>query len=244
MKHNIKLLPLVIIFSIIFFNPAYAAKSKITFSARSMKGTVKEGQNATSLKGDAVVTVDTMKITADTIEIYGKDYRYLKATGQVKGEDKEKGFDFSSNFMEYDREKEIAIFYGSTELNDSKNDVKINSEHIEYNQKAETMLMQFDVKILRKEITCTSIFAIYNRKSSSLNLTGKPIVTKAQDTFKASKITVNLETEDITLEGNVSGNVVEEKKDLKEDKPNKETEEEKKTESEENNEKNEAFKKE
>ena len=190
-----------------------AAKSKIKFSASSMQGSIKEGQNSTSLTGNAVVIVDTMEIKADRIEIYGKDYRYLKATGAVTGEDKEKGFSFSSNFMQFDRDKEVATFFGKTELNDTKNDVKISSEHIEYNQKAETMLMQFDVKILRKEITCTSMFAMYNRKSSALNLTGRPIVTKSKDTFQAAKISVNLDTEDITLEGRVSGNVVEEKRD-------------------------------
>ncbi|MGP1437891.1 MAG: LptA/OstA family protein [Treponema sp.] len=207
MKKTISIL-LVLLFTLSICN---AAKSKIKFSATSMQGSIKEGQNSTSLTGNAVVMVDSMEIKAERIEIYGKDYRYLKATGAVTGEDKEKGFSFSSNFMQYDRDKEIAVFFGKTELNDTKNDVKITSEHIEYNQKAETMLMQFDVKILRKEITCTSMFAMYNRKSSALNLTGRPIVTKSKDTFQAAKIAVNLDTEDITLEGNVSGNVVEEK---------------------------------
>jgi hypothetical protein len=197
------------------FNILNAAKSKIKFSATSMQGSIKEGQNSTSLTGNAIVTIDTMEIKADRIEIYGKDYRYLKATGAVTGEDKEKGFSFSSNFMQYDRDKEVATFFGKTELNDTKNDVKITSEHIEYNQKAETMLMQFDVKILRREITCTSMFAMYNRKSSALNLTGRPVVTKSKDTFQAAKIAVNLDTEDITLEGRVSGNVVEEKREEK-----------------------------
>jgi len=182
-----------------------------------MQGSIKEGRNSTSLTGDAVVTVDTMEIKAERIEIYGKDYRYVKATGAVKGEDKDKGFNFTSNFMQYDREKEVATFLGSTELNDTKNDVSITSEHIEYNQKAETMLMQFDVKILRKEITCTSMFALYNRKSSALSLTGSPVVTKSKDTFKATRISVNLDTEDISLEGRVSGNVVDDKKDKKKD---------------------------
>ena len=213
----------------------HGAKSKIKFSALSMQGSIKEGQNSTSLTGEAVVTVDTMEIKAERIEIYGKDYRYVKATGAVKGGDSEKGFNFSSNFMQYDREKELATFLGSTELNDTKNDVKITSEHIEYNQKAETMLMQFDVKILRKEITCTSMFAMYNRKSSALSLTGRPVVTKSKDTFKATKISVNLDTEDISLEGKVSGNVVDEKEEPKKDssdkakdakKPQKETKDE------------------
>jgi hypothetical protein len=205
----------VILMLLLSFNILNAAKSKIKFSATLMQGSIKEGQNSTSLTGNAIVTIDTMEIKADRIEIYGKDYRYLKATGAVTGEDKEKGFSFSSNFMQYDRDKEVATFFGKTELNDTKNDVKITSEHIEYNQKAETMLMQFDVKILRREITCTSMFAMYNRKSSALNLTGRPVVTKSKDTFQAAKIAVNLDTEDITLEGRVSGNVVEEKREEK-----------------------------
>lgn len=210
---NLKFLSLLLLF-VTFFpcESLNAAKSKITFSATSMQGSIKEGKNSTSLTGNAVVTVDTMEIKAERIEIYGKDYRYVKATGAVKGEDKDKGFNFTSNYMQYDREKELATFLGSTELNDTKNDVKITSEYIEYNQQAETMLMQFDVKILRKEINCTSMFAMYNRKNSSLNLTGRPIVTKSKDTFKATKISVNLDTEDISLEGKVSGNVVDEKK--------------------------------
>jgi len=221
---NPKFLSLLLLFVTFFqYESLNAAKSKITFSATSMQGSIKEGKNSTSLTGNAVVTVDTMEIKAERIEIYGKDYRYVKATGAVKGEDKDKGFNFTSNYMQYDREKELATFLGSTELNDIKNDVKITSEYIEYNQQAETMLMQFDVKILRKEINCTSMFAMYNRKNSSLNLTGRPIVTKSKDTFKATKISVNLDTEDISLEGKVSGNVVDEKKadSSKTDKKNK-----------------------
>lgn len=222
-----KMIKIILLIVLININTLHAAKSKIKFSASSMQGSIKEGQNSTSLTGNAVVMVDTMEIKADRIEIYGKDYRYLKATGAVTGEDKEKGFSFSSNFMQYDRDKEIATFFGKTELNDTKNDVKITSEHIEYNQKAETMLMQFDVKILRKEITCTSMFAMYNRKSSALNLTGRPVVTKSKDTFQAAKIAVNLDTEDISLEGRVSGNVVEERRTQEEKTQEKATEEKK-----------------
>ncbi len=213
MKRENKKVILILLFSAFLSICAYSAKSKIKFSAISMQGSIKEGQNSTFLTGDAVVVVDTMEIRAERVEIYGKDYRCVKATGGVEGEESGRGCNCSSNFMQYDREKELATFLGNTELNDTKNDVKINSQHIEYNQKAETMLMQFDVKILRKEITCTSIFAMYNRNNSSLSLTGRPIVTKSKDTFKAAKISVNLDTEDISLEGKVSGNVVDEKKE-------------------------------
>ena len=46
-----------------------------------------------------------------------------------------------------------------------------------------------------------------------LELTGKPTVKKGKDEFKAARISVNLDTEDIKLEGKVSGSVTEEKED-------------------------------
>lgn len=194
------------------FSFVYAAeKSKIKFSADTMQGSISGDKNSTALIGNASVTVDSMEIKADRIDIYGKNYRYLKASGNITGEDKDKGFSFKGTFMEYDREKEIALFLGKTELNDVKNDVNIDSEYIEYNQKNETMLMQFNVKITQKEIKCEAMFALYNRTMSTLSLTGRPAVTKGGDLFKAAKISVNLETEDISLEGKVSGSVTEEK---------------------------------
>ena len=46
-----------------------------------------------------------------------------------------------------------------------------------------------------------------------LELTGKPTVKKGKDQFKAARISVNLDTESIKLEGKVSGSVTEEKKE-------------------------------
>ena len=40
-----------------------------------------------------------------------------------------------------------------------------------------------------------------------LELTGKPVVKKGKDEFKAARISVNLDTEDIRLEGKVAGTV-------------------------------------
>ena len=73
------------------------------------------------------------------------------------------------------------------------------------------ILLQMDVKLKSKDITCDSLFAVYNRNTSMLELTGKPTVKKGKDEFKAARISVNIDTEDIKLEGKVSGSVTEEK---------------------------------
>ena len=155
-----------------------AAPVKITFSADKLQGSGGKGQTSTSLTGNAKVSVDSLNIYGERIELYGKDYRYIKASGNVTGEDAEKGFTFSAASLSYD-----------------------------------IILLQMAVKLKSKGIACDSLFAVYNRNTSMLELTGKPTVKKGKDEFKAARISVNLDTEDIKLEGKVSGSVTEEKEE-------------------------------
>ena len=196
-----------------------AAPAKITFSADKMQGSGKKGQNSTALTGNAKVSVDSLNIYGERIELYGKDYRYIKANGTVTGEDAEKGFTFSAASLSYDRETEVAEFMGQAKVEDTKNKVETAAERIEYNQKNEIILLQMAVKLKSKDIICDSLFAVYNRNTSMLELTGKPAVKKGKDEFKAARILVNLDTEDIKLEGKVSGSVTEEKEDTKKAEP-------------------------
>ncbi|MEL3906148.1 MAG: LptA/OstA family protein [Treponema sp.] len=205
-----------------------SAPAKITFSADKLEGSGAKGKTATFLTGNAKVSVDSLSIQGEHIELYGKDYRYIKASGAVTGNDPEKGFSFSSASLLYDRETEIAEFLGSAKVEDTKNKVETAAERIEYNQKTEIILLQMAVKLKSKDIVCDSIFAVYNRNTSMLELTGKPVVKKGKDEFKAARISVDLDTEDIRLEGKVSGSVTDEKE--KNDTPaseKKETKEEK-----------------
>ena len=190
-----------------------AAPVKITFSADKLQGSGEKGQTSTSLTGNAKVSVDSLTIYGERIELYGKDYRYIKASGSVTGEDAEKGFTFSAASLSYDRETEVAEFMGQAKVEDTKNKVETAAERIEYNQKNEIILLQMAVKLKSKDIACDSLFAVYNRNTSMLELTGKPTVKKGKDEFKAARISVNLDTEDIKLEGKVSGSVTEEKKE-------------------------------
>ncbi|UTC46187.1 lipopolysaccharide transporter LptA [Treponema vincentii] len=203
----------VFIFSLLMSPLLAAAPVKITFSADKMQGSGQKGQNSTALTGNAKVSVDSLNIYGERIELYGKDYRYIRASGNVTGEDAEKGFTFSAASLSYDRETEVAEFMGQAKVEDTKNKVETAAERIEYNQKNEIILLQMAVKLKSKDIICDSLFAVYNRNTSMLELTGKPAVKKGKDEFKAARISVDLETEDIKLEGKVSGSVTEEKED-------------------------------
>ncbi len=188
---------------------SYTETDTITFSADTVKASIAENKKTTNLIGNAKVKVGNLEISSNSIEIFGKDYRFVNATGSVKGEDSEKGYSFTADFIKFDRKTDIVLMFGKIELNDTKNNVKISGENVEYKKKAEIMIMRFNVKIEKKDILCNSMFALYNRKESGLELTGNPLVKKGKDEFKATKISVNLDTEDISLDGRVSGSVEE-----------------------------------
>ena len=208
-----------------------AQTSTISFKADKVTASVAENKKSTNLIGNAEVKVNSLTISADRIEISGKDYRYVNATGSVKGEDDEKGYSFKADLINFDRKTDTVTMFGKLELKDTKNDVSISSENIEYKKKQEIIIMRFNVKIINKDINCNSMFALYNRKESKVELTGSPLVKKGKDEFRAGKISVNLDTEDITLDGRVRGSVEQgkdEKEDDKEPEDNKNSQDEKK----------------
>ena len=219
-------------FLILFFLTDISAQtSTISFKADKVTASVAENKKSTNLIGNAEVKVNSLTISADRIEISGKDYRYVNATGSVKGEDDEKGYSFKADLINFDRKTDTVTMFGKLELKDTKNDVSINAENIEYKKKQEIIIMRFNVKIINKDINCNSMFALYNRKESKVELTGSPVVKKGKDEFRAGKISVNLDTEDITLDGRVRGSVEQgkdEKEDDKEPENNKKPQDEKK----------------
>jgi len=177
------------------------AEDDISFSADFMSGNAGKKNETTSLQGNAVVTVGTLRITGDRIELSGKDFRYVKATGTVTGADTDKGFSFSADSLSYDRDREIASFQGAAKLTDTKHGVDASANMISYNQKTEVARLQIGVKLKRNDIECTSGFALYRRTLSSLELSGSPVVIRDGDEFRAERISVNLETENIVLDG-------------------------------------------
>ena len=184
----------------------------ITFSADRMSGTAGNSSSRTTLSGNAVVVTDSMEIKADTIELYGEDFRYITAFGSVVGINKESELDFTCGKMGYDRETKIATLENGVHLKDTKNEVTADAELIEYNQNTETAIMQISVTLKQKDNTCTAAYAIYRKTEQLLDMSGNPKVIQGSDTFRAQDITLNLETQEITLDGRVKGSITTTKK--------------------------------
>lgn len=188
---------------------AQSQEESIDFSAGRMSGSMKEGQDYTKLSGNAKIKTSSMEIEADVIELYGKDFRFIKAVGGVCGVQQEDGLTFSCGTMEYDREEKIALFSGSVVLDDRENDVVAKAQRIEYREQDAVALMQVDVELTREDSVSTCVFALYRKEEKMLEMTGNPQVVRGQDTFRAQEILFNLDTEEITMIGRVQGSVTE-----------------------------------
>lgn len=196
------------IFALLNANP-----EKINFRADYMTGRNGSKSDTTKLIGNAFVQTETMEIKADTITMSGDNFRYITAEGNVDGLNTESDMTFTCGKMKYDRTTKIAYLEDSVKMVDKKNDVTADAQIIEYNQNTEVALMQIGVKILQKDNTCTSAHAIYRKKEQTLDMSGNPKITQGEDTFRAQEISLNMETNEITLDGRVSGSVTDTKKE-------------------------------
>ena len=202
----------VILLSVIFiFSFSFVFGEKITFSASSMSGQAGNTNTTTMLKGNAYIKTETMEINADEVELSGEDFRYIKATGKVEGKNLETKMDFSCESLEYDRELKTAVLKGGVVFKDVENDVEANAEVIEYNQETEIVILQINVKLIQEDNVCTGSYGIYYKENQLLELSGNAQVQQKDDTFRAQHITLNLDTQEITLGVNVKGSVTDTK---------------------------------
>ncbi|HON88588.1 MAG TPA: LptA/OstA family protein [Spirochaetia bacterium] len=176
-----------------------------TFSGASMSGSMAKGKERTVLQGNARVVSGSVTITAQKIELYGTDFRYANCTGSVVIIDTEKGIKLTTENLFYDRIDKFARLTGPSVMEDSTNNVIVKGNYIENDDKNQIVIIKINARILRKDLACRAQFVLYNRATKYLELTGSPVVVRKGDEYRADKISVNLDTEDIILEGYVQG---------------------------------------
>ncbi len=194
------------------FATATASAEKITFSADSMTGIVGDKSDSTTLSGEAYVLTDSMEIFADQIGLSGKNFRFIEAQGNIKGKNMESELEFTCEKLKYDRETKIAELSDNVSLKDTKNNVNAKAQIIEYNQNTDTAVMQIEIELTQKDNICTGAYAIYRKNDQMLELSGNSQIKQGQDTFRAQQITLDLTSQEITLDGRVKGSIVDEQK--------------------------------
>jgi lipopolysaccharide export system protein LptA len=185
----------------------HASADDFSFQAEKMSSVVAKGKERTVLTGKARIESDSTLITADRIEMYGKDYRFAVCTGSVIVIDEKNQIKLTSETLTYDRTEKISRIEGPSVMEDKKNKIVIKGSFLENNDSTETTVIQIGVRILKEDMACRSEFAFYRRKENVLELSGMPSVYWQGDEYKASKITVNIDTDEIKLEGEVQGTI-------------------------------------
>lgn len=218
MKKTSKFPAILSILLISVFATATVTAEKITFSANSMTGVVGDKSDSTTLSGEAYVLTDSMEIFADQIGLSGKNFRFIEAQGNIKGKNMESELEFTCEKLKYDRETKIAELSDNVNLKDTKNNVNAKAQIIEYNQSTDTAVMQIEIELTQKDNICTGAYAIYRKNDQMLELSGNSQIKQGQDTFRAQQITLDLTSQEITLDGRVKGSIVDKQKSAADEK--------------------------
>ena len=190
----------------LFFSSVLFAET-ITFRADRMTGSTKKSGDVTTLQGNAIIKTEDMELSADSIELSGKDFRNIKASGNISGKIISSQMDFTCQDMTYDRTAKVARLQNGVHLVDHQNNVEADADLVDYNQNTEVAVLQIGVSLIQKENHCTAAYALYRKNDQTLTLTGNPQVKQNENTFRAQEIILNLDTQEITLDGRVRGSV-------------------------------------
>jgi lipopolysaccharide export system protein LptA len=190
-----------------------AGADTFTFKADRMSGGRAAGKEITMLTGNAEVHSDSIILKADRIELQGEDNQFIDCSGNVWGMEEDKNILFQTDRLRYDRKLKIARLEGNATLEDKENEIVAKGRFIEYDDQNEVTVLQISVRLFKDDMVCRSEYAVYRRQVKLLDLTGFPVVFKKSDEFRADRIRVDLDTDDVTMEGAVSGSINEKEKD-------------------------------
>jgi lipopolysaccharide export system protein LptA len=179
----------------------------ISFHADSMEAELAKGKERTVLTGNATLTSEDLVIRADVIELYGEDFIFAQCSGNVRVSNKKKGWEVVSDKLYYNRRDKITRIQGNAVMEDKENEVVLKGGIIENRDEQNLILVQIGVRILKEDLVCRSQMARYFRDEKTLELSGMPYVLYKEDEYRATKIYVDLETDEVEMEGDVQAEV-------------------------------------
>lgn len=185
-----------------------AAQDTFEFAGNRTSVVLAEGRERTVLEGAARVVSDEITLEAERIELFGTDFRFATTTGGVRVVDTGRGMTITADSLNFDRETEDSRATGQVMVEDEENDLLVKGGYLETRDGGELLLVQIAVRVLRDDLTARAQFLRYRRSEDVLELSGFPVVYWKGDEYRAARIVLNLDTEEIELQGQVRGSVV------------------------------------
>ena len=187
---------------------AFLGADAFSFSGDRTEVVLAEGRERTLLEGNARVVSDAITLDADEIELSGTDFRYAETRGNVRVTDAERDLVITAESLRFDRETENSRAQGSVMVEDVGNELLLKGGYLETREGGDLIFVQIAVRVLQDDLTARAQFLRYRRDEDILELSGFPVVFWHGDEYRASRIVLNLETEEIELQGRVEGSVV------------------------------------
>jgi lipopolysaccharide export system protein LptA len=173
-----------------------------------MSTSLARGKERTLLRGNAKIRSEETEISASEIEIYGKDFQYAECRGNVVAKDTKKNLLITCDSLRFDRSTNNILAVGNAYMEDEKNEIIIRGHRLENRDKEDLVVIQIGGRILKKDLAARSEFTTYRRGTNMLELSGLPVLFWKKDEYRASRIVMNLDTEEITLLGDVNGTII------------------------------------
>ncbi|MDA3951455.1 MAG: hypothetical protein PF508_19765 [Spirochaeta sp.] len=199
---------------------AYAYTDTFSFSGDRTEVVLTDGRERTLLEGNAVVTTAEIELRANEIELSGTDFRYADLRGAVVVFDSSRDMRITAETLRFDRTTENSRADGRVLVEDVENELILKGEHLETRDGGDLIFMQSAVRVLKEDLTARAQFLRYRRIDDTLELSGFPVVFWNGDEYRAVRIVMNLETEEIEMQGQVQGSIIVEDEDEDEDADN------------------------
>lgn len=186
------------------------------FSGDRTEIVLAEGRQRTVLRGNARVQSNEIILEAREIELSGTDFRYARTSGGVRVVDQGRNMTIEADSLWFDRETENIRATGNVIVEDSENDLVLRGGHLETREGGDLLFVQIAVRVLQDDLVARAQFLRFRREESVIELSGFPIVYWKGDRYRATRIILNLDTEEIELQGQVEGAVTVEREQIDE----------------------------
>lgn len=197
------LLPIIICFSLI--------ADEISFTSRESSVSLRDGREHVRLSGDASVSVGSLRISAESIDLNGSNWSVIECRGRVEIDDSERNLSIRTSMLYYDRESERLLISSYLELEDRSNELSARANHLEYDMQNEVLTLKGRVsfsKINNDDVIQGNAEMIrYDRANNTISLSGNCSVIYKGDEYKAERIELDIEHDSIRLESEIRGTI-------------------------------------
>ena len=192
--------------------PALLFADNITFSGGTSSIVLRDGRENVVLSGGASVTVESMEISADSITLSGDNWRYVSCSGNTTVKDESRGISIRTSSIWYDRSAERILISSWFEIDDTENEVSATGAALEYSLSDERLQLDKDVSLLKNTddngiMRCSAESVIFSRSDNTVQLRGSASVDWDGDSYEAEVISVDLDTDSISLDGRIRGTI-------------------------------------